>query len=131
MQPPAEETFDVQTLFRQVNERVVDVNSNLGRTARIADFVCECRDPECSEHLTLSVAAVRRDPQSPEPAHGPSGSHRAGLRAHGRGTQGVLGGGARQDAAARGVAGRRLNRLPAAHASARVPPWFGTWHSWA
>ena len=65
MQPPVEETFDVQTLFRQVNERVVDVNSNLGRTARIADFVCECRDPECSEHLTLSVAqfdAIRSHP---------------------------------------------------------------------
>ena len=61
-----DETFDdVQTLFRQVNERVLDVNSSLGPTARIADFVCECRDPECTERLTLSVSqfdAVRSHP---------------------------------------------------------------------
>ena len=65
MQPPTEEMFDVQTLFRQVNERVVDVNAGLGRTVRIAEFVCECRDPECSEQLTLSVAqfdAIRSHP---------------------------------------------------------------------
>ena len=62
-----DETFDdVQTLFRQVNERVLDVNRNLGPTARIADFVCECRDPECSERLTLSVSqfhAIRSHPK--------------------------------------------------------------------
>lgn len=58
MHPPVEETSstDVQTLFRQVNERVLEVNGSLGPTARLADFVCECRDPECSERLTLSVA---------------------------------------------------------------------------
>ena len=56
MQPPFQETSgDVQTLFRQVNERVLEVNGPLGPTARLADFVCECRDPECSERLTLSV----------------------------------------------------------------------------
>jgi hypothetical protein len=62
-----DETFDdVRTLFRQVNERVLDVNSSLGPTARIADFVCECRDPECSERLTLSISqfhAVRSRPR--------------------------------------------------------------------
>ena len=64
MHPPAEEiSGDVQSLFRQVNERVLEVNGSLGPTARLADFVCECRDPECSDRLTLSVAqfdAVRR-----------------------------------------------------------------------
>ena len=66
MQPPVDETSDdVQMLFRQVNERVLDLNSGLGPTARIADFVCECRDAECSERLTLSLAqfdAIRRHP---------------------------------------------------------------------
>jgi hypothetical protein len=66
MQAPVDETSDdVQILFRQVNERVLDVTSSLGPTARIADFVCECRDPECSERLTLSLAqfeAVRSHP---------------------------------------------------------------------
>ena len=57
MQPPDAETCnDVQTLFRQVNERVLEVNGTLGPTAQLADFVCECRDPECSERLTLRVA---------------------------------------------------------------------------
>jgi hypothetical protein len=57
MQPSvAETTNDVQTLFRQVNERVLEVNGALGPTAQLADFVCECRDPECSERLSLSVA---------------------------------------------------------------------------
>ena len=51
-----ETSSEVQTLFRQVNERVLEVNGCLGPTARLADFVCECRDPECSERLTLSVA---------------------------------------------------------------------------
>jgi hypothetical protein len=64
MQQHVDETFnDVQALFRQVNERVLEVNRTLGPTALLTDFVCECRDPECSERLTLSVAqfeAVRR-----------------------------------------------------------------------
>jgi len=66
MQPPVDETSDdVQMLFRQVNERVRDLNTDLGPSARIADFVCECRDPECSERLTLSLEqfdAIRSHP---------------------------------------------------------------------
>jgi hypothetical protein len=64
MQHQFEETSeDVQALFRQVNERVLEVNRVLGPTARLVDFVCECRDPACTERLTLSVAqyeAIRR-----------------------------------------------------------------------
>jgi hypothetical protein len=57
MQPSVAQTSnDVQTLFRQVNERVLEVNGTLGPTAQLTDFVCECRDPECSERLSLSVA---------------------------------------------------------------------------
>lgn len=66
MQPPVEEAFDdVQNLFRQVNERVLEANQALGPTALLADFVCECRDPTCADRLTLSVAqfeSVRRHP---------------------------------------------------------------------
>ncbi|MGE5272269.1 MAG: hypothetical protein ACM3QU_00640 [Verrucomicrobiota bacterium] len=66
MHPLVQDTSgDVQTLFRQVNDRVLEVNGILGPTARLADFVCECRDAECSERLTLSVAqfvAVRSHP---------------------------------------------------------------------
>jgi hypothetical protein len=67
MQQHLEETSDdVQALCRQVNERVLEVNRVLGPTARLADFVCECRDPECVERLTLSVAqygAIRLHPK--------------------------------------------------------------------
>jgi hypothetical protein len=66
MQQQLEETSeDVQALFRQVNERVLEVNRILGPTARLVDFVCECRDPACTERLTLSVAQfdeIRRRP---------------------------------------------------------------------
>jgi hypothetical protein len=56
MQQHFEETSDVRVLFRQVNERVLEVNRDFGPTARLADFVCECADPECAQRLTLSVA---------------------------------------------------------------------------
>jgi hypothetical protein len=61
----AQTSDEARTLFRAVNERVREVNLTSGRTLRLADFVCECRDPECTERLTLSIEdfdAVRRDP---------------------------------------------------------------------
>jgi hypothetical protein len=64
MQRTAEEmSHDVRTLFRQVNDRVLEVNRALGPTALLPDFVCECRDAACAERLTLSVAqfeSIRR-----------------------------------------------------------------------
>src|SRR5262245_34415294 len=65
MQQLEETSDDVQALFRQVNERVLEANRGLGPTARLVDFVCECRDPECTDRLALSVAqfdVIRRHP---------------------------------------------------------------------
>jgi len=45
-----------QSLFREVNERVEEINSGLGRVAPLSDFVCECADPECVQRLSLTVA---------------------------------------------------------------------------
>ncbi len=61
----AQTSDDARTLFRAVNERVREVNLTSGRTLRLADFVCECRDAECTERLALSIDdfdAVRGDP---------------------------------------------------------------------
>lgn len=52
-----------ETLFREVNERIKQVNTALA-TAEQADFLCECGDQECTQPISLTVAeyeAVRRD----------------------------------------------------------------------
>ncbi|HSK17000.1 MAG TPA: hypothetical protein VK915_12650 [Gaiellaceae bacterium] len=52
-----------ETLFREVNERIKQVNAPLA-TAEEADFLCECGDQECTEPISLTVAeyeAVRRE----------------------------------------------------------------------
>jgi hypothetical protein len=45
-----------QSLFREVNERVEEINTGRGRVAPLSVFVCECADPECTQRLTLTVA---------------------------------------------------------------------------
>jgi hypothetical protein len=51
----AQTSDEARTLFRAVNERVREVNLTSGTTGRLADFVCECRDAECTERLTFSI----------------------------------------------------------------------------
>ena len=79
MQPCDDEIcHDVQALFREVNERVRECNSRSGRSIRVTDFVCECADPECSERLTLSLAAFERIREQPERFVVRSGHEQAG-----------------------------------------------------
>ena len=50
-----------EALFRKVNERTRDVNEGL---YDLSDYLCECGDAECEEHVTLTLAEhedVRRD----------------------------------------------------------------------
>ena len=52
-----------EALFREVNERIKDVNEGI-ETASEADFLCECGDPECTEPVSLTPVEyeeVRRD----------------------------------------------------------------------
>lgn len=52
-----------ETLFREVNERIKDVNEHLG-TQEEADFICECGDDECTAPISVTLAeyeGVRRD----------------------------------------------------------------------
>jgi hypothetical protein len=52
-----------EALFREVNEHVAEVSSQLDGTSEI-DFLCECADGACKEAITLMRAeyeAVRSD----------------------------------------------------------------------
>jgi hypothetical protein len=51
-----------ESLFRDVNERIVEAARNLGST--YAEFVCECADPACGERFAAHLEeyeAVRAD----------------------------------------------------------------------
>ena len=52
-----------ETLFREVNERIRDVNVALA-TAEATDFLCECGDESCTLPISLTLAeydAVRAE----------------------------------------------------------------------
>jgi hypothetical protein len=54
-----------EAFFREVNERVLDVNETFGVPAESGDFVCECGDAACVERIRLTLDEyrdVRRDP---------------------------------------------------------------------
>lgn len=43
-----------QSLFREVNERVNDVHELFSHGAPVSDWVCECGDQGCAEHIALT-----------------------------------------------------------------------------
>ena len=53
-----------EALFRQVNERIEEVNEKLGG-AELSDFLCECGDDDCTTPISLTLEeyeAVRSVP---------------------------------------------------------------------
>jgi len=53
-----------EALFRDVNERIEEVNEKLG-SADVSDFLCECGDDDCTKPISLSLQeyeAVRSVP---------------------------------------------------------------------
>jgi hypothetical protein len=53
-----------ETLFREVNERIKQVNVGLA-TAEATDFLCECGDESCTQPISLTMAeyeSVRAEP---------------------------------------------------------------------
>jgi hypothetical protein len=51
-------------LFREVNERVKEVNEGFSLVIPMGDWICECANDTCVERITLSTneyEAVRRD----------------------------------------------------------------------
>ena len=45
-----------EALFRQVNERLRDVNEAFGAVTNRIELICECADRSCAERISLSVA---------------------------------------------------------------------------
>ncbi len=59
------ETGKHQALSREVNERVRDINEPVEQVGGVVEFVCECAQPGCSEHLRMSLSdyeEIRRVP---------------------------------------------------------------------
>jgi hypothetical protein len=55
-----------EALFREVNERVLDLASDIGQLAGNTQFVCECSRDDCTEQITVPLTvyeAVRADPR--------------------------------------------------------------------
>ena len=53
-----------ETLFREVNERIKQVNVGLA-TVEATDYLCECGDEGCTDPISLTMAeyeAVRAEP---------------------------------------------------------------------
>jgi hypothetical protein len=53
-----------EALFRQVNERIEEVNQKVGDDS-FSDFLCECGDDDCTAPVSLTLAEyerIRSDP---------------------------------------------------------------------
>jgi hypothetical protein len=54
-----------EALFREVNERIEDVQSGFAAEGR-TDFLCECGSEDCTQPISLTLAEyeqVRRNPE--------------------------------------------------------------------
>jgi hypothetical protein len=54
-----------EAMFREVNERVEDINRTLGSTSSTFDIVCECGSTSCTERITVPVADYERVRSNP------------------------------------------------------------------
>ena len=45
-----------QSLFREVNERLRDLNAAFETITRDSEFLCECANRDCIEHVTMTLA---------------------------------------------------------------------------
>ena len=55
-----------QSLFRDVNERVREINETFSSIIPQGDWICECADQSCSERIALTTEeyeTVRSDPR--------------------------------------------------------------------
>lgn len=54
-----------QALFREVNERVSDINKEHGLWVTLSDWVCECADESCIERIELTPEQYERVREHP------------------------------------------------------------------
>lgn len=49
-----------QTLFREVNERVAQLNDGFGAISEINEWLCECADGTCTERISMTMHEYER-----------------------------------------------------------------------
>jgi hypothetical protein len=49
-----------QALWREVNERMKDLNEAFDHSARFSEFLCECANRNCVEHVFMTVEEYER-----------------------------------------------------------------------
>jgi hypothetical protein len=54
-----------QSLFREVNERVSELNKEHGLWVTLSDWICECADPACTERIGLTPQQYERVRKNP------------------------------------------------------------------
>ncbi len=55
-----------EVIFREVNERLRELGEGFSLVAEHAEFVCECGNTQCTEHVRMTLEdyeAVRADPK--------------------------------------------------------------------
>lgn len=55
-----------EALYRQVNERLEDVNETFGGLTNTFQVVCECADIGCTEQITISRDVYQRVRENPD-----------------------------------------------------------------
>jgi hypothetical protein len=63
MERTPEQIAKTEALFRNVNEEIKDASDRFD--ADVGEFICECGDPTCTEHIELPLDTydtVRTDP---------------------------------------------------------------------
>lgn len=54
-----------EAMFREVNERVEDMNRTFGSITGTFEIFCECGDTSCTERISVSVADYERARSDP------------------------------------------------------------------
>jgi hypothetical protein len=65
MRPDERRAGENEVLYREVNERVRELNERFGLDHDLVDFVCECARLDCSERIRLTVPEYERLRDSP------------------------------------------------------------------
>jgi len=60
MRPGERRAGENEVLYREVNERVRELNATFGVEEEHVDFVCECERLDCTERMSMSVAEYER-----------------------------------------------------------------------
>jgi hypothetical protein len=53
------EKAETESLYREVNQRIHEVNAQRAVLDLPEDFVCECAQPECSKQITMNAVEYR------------------------------------------------------------------------